>query len=200
MNFLLNNKKSLFIIFIAIVGMFFLMQEKQYDNNLYKQYLNKTNIQMQKFELSEELKGIAYSYVQDKNMSENYKNTMYDCLGYSIYNNDSNKTLQDSLHSCQVDYVQKDAKALYYNQAWLMRDFSKWDGSYILLERIIKKHVKEKASYTMTSISHSMHFEDQRPHMFVSIEYRAANLGGRISDRTMSIKVDAKTKELYDLK
>ena len=81
-----------------------------------------------------------------------------------------------------------------------MRDFSKWDGSYILLERIIKKHIKEKASYTMRNMSYKMVFEDKRPHMFVSITYTAANLGGRIYERTMSVKVDAKTKELFDLK
>jgi len=199
MNFLLDNKKSIFIILIGIIGIFFLMQEKQYDNNFYQQYLDKTNTQMQKFELSEQLQGIAYSFVQDQNISQTYKNTMYDCIGYAIYNNNPQNTLEDSLHSCKEDYIQKGATALYYNQAWLMRDFSRWDGSYVLLERIIKKHIKEKASYTMIKTSHSMHFNDERPHMFVSIDYKAANLGGRISERTMSVKVDAKTKELYDL-
>ena len=125
---------------------------------------------------------------------------MYDCLGYSIYNSSPEATVQDSLLACEQDYVQENAKATYFNQAWLMRDFSRWDGSYVLLERIIKKHIKEKSSYTMKNVSYSMHFEDERPHMFVSIDYRAANLGGRISDRTMSVKVDAKTKELYELK
>lgn len=200
MNFLLNNKKSLVFIFISIVGILFLMQEKTYDNDLYKEYTKKTNKEMQKFELSEELKAIAYSYTQDQNLPEDYRNTMYDCLGYSIYNTQDDTFLETTLKECKEDYHSKNGQANYYNHAWLMRDFSRWDGSYLLLEHIIKKHIKEKASYTMTKVTHKMFFDDERPHMFVSIEYRAANLGGRISDREMSVRVDAKTKELYNLR
>jgi hypothetical protein len=200
MNFLLANKKSIFFILLAIIGTIVLMQEKYYANDLYKKYLTQTNLEMQEFDFNEKLKGIAYSYAQDNNISDTYKNTLYDCLGYAIYNTDSSQHIKDTLAECKKDYITQNAKAIYYNQAWLMRDFSKWDGSYILLERIIKKHVKEKASYKMTRISHAMFFEDKRPYMFVSIEYRAANLGGRISDREMSVKVDAKTKELFDLR
>ena len=52
----------------------------------------------------------------------------------------------------------------------------------------------------MIKTTHTMHFTEERPHMFVSINFRAANLGGYMLDRTMSGKVDAKTKELYDVK
>ena len=200
MNFLQNNKRFLFFILLALLGTFFLMQEKQYDNDFYKEYIHNTNKEMQKFEFREQLKGIAYSYTQEHTISQSYKNTFYDCLGYFIYNNKPDTTLGTTLELCKNDYLNKGVSALYYNQAWLMRDFSKWDGSYILLERIIKKHIKEKASYTMHNISYTMVFEDKRPHMFVSIDYTAANLGGRIYERTMSVKVDAKTKELFDLK
>lgn len=200
MNILRENKKFIFFILLAIIGTVFLMQEKTYENDFYKIYSSKTNKKMQEFELSEQLRGIAYSYAQDNNIAPTYKNTMYDCLGYTIYNSPKNSTLNDSLKTCKNDYTQQNAKAEYYNHAWLMRDFSRWDGSYILLESIIKKHIKEKSSYKMLNVSHAMFFDAQRPHMFVSIDYKAANLGGRIYERTMSVKVDAKTKELFDLK
>lgn len=200
MNFIGNNKKFILFIFIAVAGTLFLMQEKTYANDFYKKYTKKTNIEMQKFELSEDLKAVAYSYLQDKKLPKTYRNTMYDCLGFSIYNNDPSALLQETLNECELDYTKKNGQAIYYNQAWLMRDVSKWDGSYILLERIIKKHIKEKASYKMKKVSFTMNFEDKRPHMFVSIDYKAANLGGRMYDKTMSVRVDAKTKELYDLK
>ncbi|MDQ7044691.1 MAG: hypothetical protein Q9M32_02070 [Sulfurimonas sp.] len=200
MNFLLSNKKSVILILIAILGTVFLMQEKQYDNDFYKSYLDKKNKEMQDFDLSEKLIAIAYSYSQDNNLSKIYRNTMYDCLGSSIYKGKENSLLSSTLQACKEDYINLDKKAIYYNQAWLMRDFSQWDGSYILLERIIKKHIKAKESYKMRSVSHKMVFEDKRPHMYVQIDYTAANLGGRMYEKSMSIKVDAKTKELYDLR
>ncbi|MDF1874129.1 hypothetical protein JHD48_00115 [Sulfurimonas sp. SAG-AH-194-I05] len=155
---------------------------------------------MQVFERNEKIKDISYSFAQDNAISPKHRDVIYNCLGYLIYNAKEDASVQNSLTQCKNDYHSKDTSFTYYNQSWLMRDFSRWDGSYVPLERIIKKHIKEKRSYKFKKVNYKMMFDDTRPHMFVSIDFRAANLGGMMMDRTMSIKVDAQTKELFDLK
>ena len=192
-NKILYSIIALVILFIIVVNL-----PKIYSDDLYKEYTIKTNKEMQT--LGKELQGIAYSFTQDKKIPESYKETMYDCLGFSIYNAPKNSVFSSSLEKCQNEYVSLDGKAIYYNVSWLNQEFSHWTGSYLPLERIIQKHLKESKSYEHLKTTHTMHFEDERPHMFVSIDFRGANIAGYMLDRTMEVKVDAKTKELFDLK
>ena len=198
MKIIMENKKQFIFIVLAILAYFFFTREKIYDNDEYKKYQTKTNKEMQ--DLKKELKGIAYSFSQDNKISDAYKDTMYDCFGYLIYNKEENGSFNDSMNICKKEYIIKNEQAIYYNEAWLREEFSHWNGTYIPLERIIQKHLKERKSYEHLKTTTTMHFTDERPHMFVSINFRGANIHGYILDRTMEVKVDAKTKELYDLK
>ncbi len=180
------------IFFIVVVNL-----PKTYSNNLYKEYTSKTNKEMQT--LGKELQGIAYSFAQDNKMIETYKNTMYDCIGYSIYNTDETASFNTTLQTCKNDY-DKGKTMIYFNHAWLVKDFSRWNASYLPLERIIQKHLKQAKSYEHLKTTHTMNFTDKRPHMFVSIDFRGANIDGYMLNRTMEVRVDARTKVLYDLK
>lgn len=192
-----ENKILYSIIALVILLIVVINLPKTYSNDLYKEYTAKTNKEMKS--LGKELQGIAYSFTQDKKVLDTYKNTMYDCIGYTIYNTDEEASFNTSLQTCKNDYDQGRTE-IYFNHVWLVQDFSHWNGSYLPLERIIQKGIKEPKSYEHLKTTHTMHFEDERPHMFVSIDFRAANIGGYMLNRTMSVKVDAKTKELYDLK
>lgn len=194
----MENKKQFIFIVLAILAYFFFTREKTYDNDEYKKYQTKTNKEMQ--DLKKELKGIAYSFSQDNKISDAYRDTMYDCFGYLIYKKEENGSFNDSMNICKKEYIIKNEQAIYYNEAWLREEFSHWNGTYIPLERIIQKHLKESKSYEHLKTTTTMYFTDERPHMFVSINFRGANINGYILDRTMEVKVDAKTKELYDLK
>ena len=81
-----------------------------------------------------------------------------------------------------------------------MRGFNPWNGSYGPLQKIIQKTIKEPKSYEMLKTTYTMNFTDARPHMFVSIDFRGANINGYMLTRNISAKVDAKTKEIYDIK
>ena len=192
-NKILYTLIALTLLFIVVVNL-----PKYYSNDFYKEYENKTNKEMQS--LYDELEGIAFSFVQDTKINEEYKATMHDCIGFLIYKNDENKLLKSTLEECNNDYKNKDSNIVYYNEAWLRKDFSHWNGSYLPLERIIQKHIKENKSYEHLKTTASIHFLDERPHMFVSIDFRAANMTGYMLNRTMEAKIDAKTKEVYDLK
>ena len=163
----------------------------------FEDYQNNTLTQMQKFNST--LKRITDSYVNRNDIDETYAGTFYDCVGGLIYTQTSTDLFHEVLEECKSDYTQK-KDLVYYNNSWLMRDFNKFNNSYMPLEKRIKKTVKDNKSYNMIKTTHTMHFTEERPHMFVSIDFRAANLGGYMLDRTMSGKVDAKTKELYDVK
>jgi len=197
MNTIRENKKLFIFIAFTIMIIVYINLPKTYNNDLYKEYTSKTNKEMQS--LGKELLGIAYSFAQDTKMLETSKSAMYDCIGSTIYNADENASFQSTLQICKNDYDNNKSSS-YFNHAWLVKDFSHWNGSYLPLERIIQKHLKESKSYEHLKTTHTMHFTDTRPHMFVSIDFRGANIGGYMLDRTMEVKVDAKTKELYDLK
>ncbi len=169
------------------------------EQKLYQEYENKTNLEMQS--LTTLLKDIAYSFSDDNNISETYKDTMYDCLGYMVYAKNKDFKLSKMMQWCKDDYINKDAKAIYYNEAWLLEDFSAWDGSYPALENIIKDSMNDKSSYEHSETRYRMvFFGTKRPHMYISTEFRGKNAYGGIVKQSISVKVDAKTKALFDLK
>jgi hypothetical protein len=163
----------------------------------FEDYQNNTLVEMQKFNST--MKRITDSYVNRHSIDEAYEKTFYDCVGSAIYVNDAQTLFLQSLEECHIDYTQE-KNITYYNQSWIMRDFNKFNNSYMPLEKRIKKTIKDNKSYNMIKTSYTMNFNAQRPHMFVSIDFRAANLGGYMLERTMEGKVDLITKELYEVK
>lgn len=143
-NFSMKNILVGFIV-LVIVGAIFSDGDSNPSTSkstkLYQEYEDKTNQQIKESTIS--LKDIAYSFVEDNNMSDSYKDTMYDCLGYFVYSKDPNLKLKKMMQWCKNDYIQKEGKAVYYNEAWLLEDFSKWDGSYRPLEQVIKNSMND---------------------------------------------------------
>ena len=168
-------------------------------NKLYQKYEDKTNQEMRDSTTS--LKEIAYSFVEDNNISDSYKDTMYDCLGYFVYSKDPNLKLKEMMQWCKNDYIQKDGKAIYYNEAWLLEDFSRWDGSYRPLEQVIKNSMNDESSYEHIKTTYRMvFFGTKRPYMAVSTLFSGKNAFGGTVKQTVSAKVDAKTKEIFEIK
>lgn len=197
MEFIREHKKLIIVLSSLIAYITFLAMPTYYSDTYYKEFSNKTNKEVQEFGIH--LKGIAQSFSNDKGINEAYIDTMYDCLGSLIYTQEPDAKFQTTLHTCKSDYDAK-SNITYYNESWLKKELSPWNGSYLPLQKIIQKHIKEPKSYNHLKTTTTMHFSDARPHMFVSIDFRAANIGGYMLDRTMEVKVDAKTKEMYDLK
>ncbi len=195
---LIRENKKLFLILGAIVAYItFLAMPKYYSDDYYKEYVSKTNKEVQAF--GKDLKGLAQSFSKTKNIPQTYIDTMYDCLGSLIYTQEADALFETTLQICQDDYDAK-KNIIYYNESWLRKEFNTWDASYMPLQKIIQKHIKTPKSYEHLKTTSLMNLTDKRPHMFVSIDFRAANINGYMLDRTMEVKVDAKTKEMYDLK
>lgn len=195
---LIRENKKLFMSLGALVAYIsFLWMPIYYSNDFYKDYTKKTNKQLQNF--GSDVQGIAQSFSNTHNIKKEYIDTMYDCLGSLIYTQKPESLFETTLKICKDDYEQK-KNLTYYNESWLRKDFSRWNGTYRPLEKIIQKYIKEAKSYEHIKTTSTMNLKDKRPHMFVSIDFRAANIDGYMLSRTMQAKVDAKTKEIYDLK
>lgn len=147
------------------------------------------------------IKKVAIEFAKANNLEESYYNTMYDCLAYLTYNKQQDFTVEKMLGWCKDDYNNKDKKAIYYNEEWLLSDFSSWNGSYTPLEQFIKTNMNDSSSYEHIKTTYRMvFFGTDRPHMVVITQFKGTNSFGGIVTNTISCKVDAKTKELFDIK
>ena len=189
------KKRNIFIIapFFILLIVFYI----KYREVPYQDYQDKTVQEMQKF--NKKLENITTSFTNAHDIEESYQKTFYDCAGGLIYAKDANSKFSTVLDECNEDYKNKSDKT-YFNQSSLMRGFNPWNGSYGPLQKIIQKTIKEPKSYEMLKTTYTMNFTDARPHMFVSIDFRGANINGYMLTRNISAKVDAKTKEIYDIK
>ena len=189
------RKRNLFIIapFFILLIVFYI----KYKEIPYQDYQEHSLQEIKKF--NTKLQKITNSYANANNIEKAYQQTFYDCVGGLVYTNDEKLAFNTVLSECNEDYIQKAGKT-YFNQSWLMQGFNPWNGSYGPLQKIIQKTIKEPKSYEMLKTTHSMHFDDPRPHMFVSIDFKGANIQGYMLTRNISAKVDAKTKEIYDIK
>ena len=189
------RKRNIFILvpFLIILVVVYI----KYKEIPYEDYQNHSLKEMQK--LNDTLKRITASYAKNNAIDETYQQTLYDCAGNFIYTKDENLKFSEIMQECKDDYTQKRENS-YINQSWIMKDFNKWSNAYVPLEKIIKKTIKEPKSYQMLKTSYEMKFSDARPHMFVSIDFKGANIQGYMLTRNMSAKVDVKTKEIYDIK
>lgn len=171
--------------------------QKFLDENIYK-----TN-QVIISEYKGVIKKIAFAFAEENNISKSYHNTMYDCLADNIYSKSKDFNVSKMLEWCYDDYKQpiKGKKYTYFNQEILLEDFSPWDGAYRPLEKLIKDNMNDPSSYDHTKTMYRFVFYGaKRPHMLVTTEYRGKNAYGAIVKGYNSVKVDAKTKELFDIK
>jgi len=189
------KKRNIFILvpFLVLLVVFYI----KYKEIPYEDYQNFSLKEMQN--ITDKLQRITNSYANNHAIDETYQNTLYDCAGNLIYTKSPEMKFSDVMTQCKNDY-ESNSQTVYFNQAWLMKDFNRYSNGYSPLEKIIHKTIKEPKSYEMLKTSYEMRFSDPRPHMFVSIDFKGANIQGYMLTRNMSAKVDAKTKEIYDLK
>lgn len=192
------------VVFLIIVSIFNSSddEEKNQESKVkyHKEFENKTLTEIRKEPIGT-LKKVAFSFSEENNISQDYHNTMYDCLAYYTYNKSQELTVGTMLDWCKADYINKDKKAIYYNEEFLLEDFHPWDGSYIPLEKMIKQGMNDESSYEHIKTTYRMEFfGTKRPHMVVNTIFSGKNAFGGVVKQGVSINVDAKTKELYDLK
>ena len=189
------KKRNLFIIvpfFIILVVTYIKYKEVPFED-----YQDFSLLEMQKYD--DILEKITASYAIRQGIDGAYQKRLYDCVGGLIYTKSSDLRLKEVLLECKND-IDTAKETTYYNQSWLMKDFNKYSGSYSPLQKIIQKTLKEPKTFEMLKTSHEMRLLDPRPHMFISIDFKGANIHGYILTRNMSAKVDALTKEMYDIK
>ncbi|MGD9623889.1 MAG: hypothetical protein AB7U51_04450 [Arcobacter sp.] len=146
---------------------------------------------------------LAENYVLQKNLDKSYNKKFYDCLGNLIWDKDESFTVGKMLDWCYDDYKQsKDHKMKdYYNTAWLLDDFSRWDGSYSPLEKLIKGNMHNDSSYEhVKTVYNLVYYGTKRPYMSVTTTFKGTNVFNAIITQTVNIKVDARTKEIFDIK
>jgi hypothetical protein len=185
-------------IFLAIpIVVILIVTYIKYREIPYENYQDETLSEMQNH--GDKLEKISSSYVKRNNIDEKLKRPFYDCVGEYIFTKDPNQKLLQVLDECKKEFDEKTQKS-HFNISWIKKDFNRYDGSYSPLQKIIQKTIKEPKSYQHLATNYHFNFEDARPHMAVSIDYRAANIQGYMLTLNMSAKVDMKTKEIYDLK
>ncbi|WP_419768548.1 hypothetical protein [Arcobacter sp.] len=149
------------------------------------------------------LKTVASDYVKGKELSSEYNNKFYNCLGNLIYEKQDNYTIGKMLDWCYDDYKLSPNHKMktYYNTALLLEGFSPWDGSYFPLETLIKNSMNDSSSYEhIKTIRSFVYYGVERPYMFVQTEFKGKNAFGGIVKQTIQVKVDAVTQQLFDLK
>ena len=145
-----------------------------------------------------DLKEVSKSFAHANNLQEK---EAYDCLGYMIYRKSDTIKTKEILGMCYQDLMSKN-KRKYYNIAWLLDDFSPWDGSYRPLEKIIKESMNDPSSYEHVKTLYGFVFYGKkitRPYMNIVTEYRGKNAYGAIIKAKTTAKVDAVTKEIFDI-
>lgn len=193
-----KNRLIFWGIAIVVIIILIIPKEENFDN-----YKDTTLKEAQSLNLTK-LKNIASSYVETKNLPESYNKKFYDCLGNLIYEKNESFTLEKMLGWCYEDYTNSNNNQMdeYYNTAELLADFSPYDGKYYPLENMIKNILmKNPSSYEHVKTTYRfVYYGAERPHMFLSTQFRGTNdFGGVVSQRVVA-KVDAITKELYDIK
>lgn len=188
-------KNSLIFLILIISILYFFTNSNDYDKN--------TIIKDMKQAPLPALEKLANNYVLEKNLDSSYNKKFYDCLGNLIWDKDESFTVGKMLDWCYDDYkLSKDHKMKdYYNTAWLMSDFDVWNGSYVPLEKLIKLNMHNNTSYEHVKTMYSFsYYGEKRPYMFVTTTYKGTNAFNAIVTESVSIKVDALTKEIFDIK
>ena len=189
------RKRNLFILVPLLIILF--VTYLRFKEIPYDDYKALTLQEMQ--EHNDKLERITKSFATNNNIPKEYEKKLYDCAGDYIYTKDAAHTFETVMQECKNEYKSGE-ELTHYNQSWLMKDFNKYDGNYGPLQKIIQKTIKDPKTYQMLETRYELHFDDARPHMFVSIDFKALNMYGYMLTRNMSARVDARTKEIYDLK
>lgn len=197
------GKGSIILILIVLIICIFAFisgnSEESKENYLEKN-INKTNAEI-KNEQKGTIKKIAIEYAKTNNIEETYYNTMYDCLSDNVYTKSPDFKVQEMLVWCKNDYDNKNTKP-YYNKDWLFEDFSSLNGAYKPLENIIKDNMNDPSSYEHIKTAYNFVFYGDsvtRPYMQITTEYRGKNSFGALVKGENTVKIDAKTKEMFDI-
>lgn len=144
------------------------------------------------------IKDIATEYAINHSGGLNAKK-LYDCLSYYVWTKSDEYPVSKMIGWCIEDFNSTKNQE-YYNIAELMADFSAYDGAYTPLEIKIKANLNDPSSYEHieTKYGHILHGE-ARPHMDVETSFRNINGYGAKVINKVRAKVDAKTKEMYDI-
>jgi hypothetical protein len=191
------KKVAIWAVVIIIIGIWAMPDSPTYDN-----YKDTTLKDAKRLKLTQ-LKDISSSYVESKEIPSSYNQKFYDCLGNLIYDKDETFTIEKMLGWCYEDYTLSSNNQMkeYYNTAELLANFNPFDGSYYPLENIIKNRLmKNPSSYEhIKTVRGFVYYGAERPHMFLSTQFRGTNDFGGIVTQRVYAKVDAVTKELYDM-
>ncbi len=187
------------IIIIATIYFLFFTNFNGFEINNQKKYqeYNATSIsELRKPTAYITIKDIATDYAIDH--SGIGSNRMYDCLSYYVWGRNEYRTVGEMIDWCVEDF--KSGKNTNYgNFAETIRDFSEYDGRYIPLERKIKENLNDPSSYEHIKTNYTITLDDKSPYMTIVTSFRNTNIYGAKIINTVRAKVDATTKEIYDI-
>jgi hypothetical protein len=187
-------KKSVIFFMVLAAIIYFSINSNDYNNN--------TTLNEAKNAPLFSLEKIAKDYVLEKKLDESYNKKFYDCLGEMIWDKDESFTVGKMLDWCYDDYKLSENHKMkqYYNTAWLLSDFSVWDGSYKPLEKLIKSNMHNSDSYENVKTTRNfVYYGTKRPYMQVTTIYKGTNAFNAVVTNTVSIKIDALTKEIFEI-
>ena len=180
-------------------------EEKKKQKEIEEKFNKDINIPLKDAKLIslKELEDISTKYVSLKGLDSSYNKKFYDCLGELIWDKDENLSVSKILDWCYDGYTlteNKGMKRQYYNKAWLLDDFSRWDGSYRPLEEMIKKNMHNDDSYKHVETRYEFVLSGVKtPYMKVRTKYKGTNKFNAIVNGYASIKINAITKEVLDI-
>lgn len=187
------------LIAIIISGIVLFSSEADY----YNDYKERTLKEARSFQ-SSTIGNIAKEYIKVKNLPIKYEKDFSNCLGQLVHEKLDTFTIDKMLNWCYDDYKNSPNNQMktYYNTASLIEDFSIYDGSYRPLEDIVKKSMKNNDSYEHVETLYSFVYSGKNitPHMNIKMTFKGTNSFGAIVPTTITAKVNAVTKKIYDIK
>ncbi|HBQ9157483.1 TPA: hypothetical protein ND761_002837 [Klebsiella pneumoniae] len=142
---------------------------------------------------------IVKGYVDFKGVPVSSADAFYACMSEYTFTKDDALKLGDALGWCFNDF-EKEPQSLNnkINLDAFQGNFSRWDGSYRPLEKMIKASMNDNSSYKhVSTVYHLVLNKDS--HAIVKTTFRGTNAYGGVVKQTVAARVDIRTGEVVSL-
>nr|ELR5114070.1 hypothetical protein [Providencia stuartii] len=156
-----------------------------------KEYKNETQKEREK---------IVNNYLEHKQLPLSNKPLFYSCISQLSYTKAPELKLNETLGWCYADFS-RDPNSLNdrVNLDVFVSNFSKWDGSYRPLEKLIKNNMNDDDSYKHDETTFRLMLDAKPPYAIVSTTFRGKNAYGAMVKNNMKVKVDIATGDILEV-
>lgn len=156
-----------------------------------KEYKNETQKEREK---------IVNDYLEHKQLPISNEPLFYACISQLSYTKSPELKLNETLGWCYADFS-RDPNSLNdrVNLDVFVSNFSKWDGSYRPLEKLIKNNMNDDDSYKHDETTFRLMLDAKPPYAIVSTTFRGKNAYGAMVKNNMKVKIDIATGDILEI-